>query len=196
MFEIKRAKRLSQAWVHFVTALASLLTDHRMSGLPIRARYKHFKTWLCPEATNKRVDTNVFVVHVHVHVWLRILEQLMSLCATAEWSPKIHHRLTKVQGVFGLYWSCWCNAVPNSITSSRCWAYRDHVACKISIWSVRTATSVDFALEISTPPLELSSSALPISEVHPCRTRSDLPCRDTKNVHRCRSYVQLLYDKC
>ena len=29
---------------HFVSALASLLTDHRMSGLPIRARYKHFKT--------------------------------------------------------------------------------------------------------------------------------------------------------
>ena len=27
-----------------MTALASLLTDPRMSGLPIRAKYKHFKT--------------------------------------------------------------------------------------------------------------------------------------------------------
>ena len=28
----------------FVTALASLLTDQRISGLPMRARYKHFTT--------------------------------------------------------------------------------------------------------------------------------------------------------
>ena len=40
------ADRLSQALVHFVTALASLLTDQRMSGLPTRARYKHFKTFV------------------------------------------------------------------------------------------------------------------------------------------------------
>ena len=32
------------AWVHFVTALASLLTDERMSLPPLRARNKHFKT--------------------------------------------------------------------------------------------------------------------------------------------------------
>ena len=38
------ANRLSHARVHFVTALASLLTDHRMSGLTIRAKYKHFNT--------------------------------------------------------------------------------------------------------------------------------------------------------
>ena len=38
------ANRLSQAWVHFVTDRASLLTDHRMSGLPIRAKYKHVNT--------------------------------------------------------------------------------------------------------------------------------------------------------
>ena len=29
MLEIKRAKRLSQDFVHFVTALESLLTDHK-----------------------------------------------------------------------------------------------------------------------------------------------------------------------
>ena len=39
MYEIKRANRLSQAFVHFVTARASLFTDHRISGLPIRAKY-------------------------------------------------------------------------------------------------------------------------------------------------------------
>ena len=42
--EIIRATRLSQACVQRVTDLASVLTDHRMSGRPIRARYKHFKT--------------------------------------------------------------------------------------------------------------------------------------------------------
>ena len=37
------AERQSQACVHLVTDLASSFTNHRMSGLPIRARYKHFK---------------------------------------------------------------------------------------------------------------------------------------------------------
>ena len=44
MYEINLANRLSHAWVHFRTALASLFTDHKMSGLPIRAKYKHFST--------------------------------------------------------------------------------------------------------------------------------------------------------
>ena len=39
--EIKRAKRLSQALVHFGTAHASLFADHGMSGLPVRAKYRH-----------------------------------------------------------------------------------------------------------------------------------------------------------
>ena len=37
-------KRLPQALVHLVTARASLFADHGMSGLPTRAKYKHFKT--------------------------------------------------------------------------------------------------------------------------------------------------------
>ena len=44
MYEINLANRLSHAGVHVVTDLASLLTDHRMSGRPIRAKYMHFKT--------------------------------------------------------------------------------------------------------------------------------------------------------
>ena len=36
--------RLSQAWVHSVIYRASLFTDHRISGLPLRAKYKHFRT--------------------------------------------------------------------------------------------------------------------------------------------------------
>ena len=44
MYEIKRAKRLSQALVHFVIDRASLFTDRGISGLPIRAKYKHFRT--------------------------------------------------------------------------------------------------------------------------------------------------------
>ena len=35
---------LSQALVHFVIDRASLFTDHRISVLPIRAKYKHLKT--------------------------------------------------------------------------------------------------------------------------------------------------------
>ena len=46
MYEIKRANRLSRAPLHVVTDRASLFTDERMSGLPIRAKYKHFKTIL------------------------------------------------------------------------------------------------------------------------------------------------------
>ena len=42
MKEIKRAKRLSQDVVHFVTARASLFTDLKISSLPIRAKYRHF----------------------------------------------------------------------------------------------------------------------------------------------------------
>ena len=44
MHEIKCAKRLAYVFVHFVTARASLFTDHNMSGLPIRARYRHLRT--------------------------------------------------------------------------------------------------------------------------------------------------------
>ena len=42
MYEINRFKRLSQALVHFVIDSASLFTDHRISGLPIRVNFEHF----------------------------------------------------------------------------------------------------------------------------------------------------------
>ena len=35
---------LSHALVHFMIDRASLFTDHRISGLPIRSKYKHFRT--------------------------------------------------------------------------------------------------------------------------------------------------------
>ena len=44
MYEINLARRLSHACVHCVTGLANLLTVHGMSGLPVRAKYKHFNT--------------------------------------------------------------------------------------------------------------------------------------------------------
>ena len=44
IYEINRFRRLSQALVHFVMDRASLLTDHRISGRPILAKYKHFRT--------------------------------------------------------------------------------------------------------------------------------------------------------
>ena len=45
------AKRRSQASVHSVTDRATLLTDHRMSGLPILAKYKHFKA-ICEQTSD------------------------------------------------------------------------------------------------------------------------------------------------
>ena len=42
--KIKGAKRLSEALVHFVTARGVYVQKKRLSGLPIRARYKYFKT--------------------------------------------------------------------------------------------------------------------------------------------------------
>ena len=44
MYEINHANRLSHVWVHIVIALAISLTNQRMSGLPNRAKYEHFKT--------------------------------------------------------------------------------------------------------------------------------------------------------
>ena len=46
MYEIKRAKRLSHALVHLVIARANLFTDHKVSGPPMRAKYKHFRTFV------------------------------------------------------------------------------------------------------------------------------------------------------
>ena len=39
MYDINRFRRLSQALVHFVIDRASLFTDHKISGLPIRAKF-------------------------------------------------------------------------------------------------------------------------------------------------------------
>ena len=50
MYEIKRDERLSHAFVHVVTDRASLFTEHRTSDLPIRAKYKHFKT-ICEQTS-------------------------------------------------------------------------------------------------------------------------------------------------
>ena len=41
---LKRDNRWSQALVRFVIERASLFTDHKISGRPIRAKYQHFKT--------------------------------------------------------------------------------------------------------------------------------------------------------
>ena len=51
MLEIKRAARLSQALVHFVIDRASLFTDHKISGLPLRAKSGHFRT-ICEQTVH------------------------------------------------------------------------------------------------------------------------------------------------
>ena len=44
IYEINRFRRLPQALVDLVIDRASLFTDHRISGLPKRAKNKHFRT--------------------------------------------------------------------------------------------------------------------------------------------------------
>ena len=58
MYEINLVNRLSHVWVHFVTALANLLTDDRMLGLPIRVKYKHFKTICEQTSDNSPTDSS------------------------------------------------------------------------------------------------------------------------------------------
>ena len=60
MYEINRFKRLSQALVHFVIDRASLFIDHRISGLPVRAKYKHFRTIWEHTFDNSPTDVNSF----------------------------------------------------------------------------------------------------------------------------------------
>ena len=56
MYEINRFRRLSQALVHFVMDRASLFTDHRISGLPIRAMFQHFITICEHTCDNSQTD--------------------------------------------------------------------------------------------------------------------------------------------
>ena len=58
IYEINRFRRLSQALVHFVIDRASLFTDHRISGLPILAKYKNFRTIWDDTFDNSPTDFN------------------------------------------------------------------------------------------------------------------------------------------
>ena len=58
MYDTKRNNRLSQALVHFVIDRASSFTDHRISGLPIRAEYEHFRTILEHTCDSSPTDFN------------------------------------------------------------------------------------------------------------------------------------------
>ena len=55
---ISLASRLSHGRVHFVTDLASLFTDHKMSGRPIRSKYTHFKTICEQTSDNSPTDSS------------------------------------------------------------------------------------------------------------------------------------------
>ena len=58
MFEINRFRRLSQALVHFVMERAILFIDHKISGRPILAKYKHFRTICEHTFDNSPTDPN------------------------------------------------------------------------------------------------------------------------------------------
>ena len=77
MYEINRFKRLSQALVHFVIDCANLFTDHRISGLPIRAKYIHFRT--IREHTCGNSPTHFFLFEVVViDAWSSYFVELLS----------------------------------------------------------------------------------------------------------------------
>ena len=78
MCEIKRAKRLSQALVNFVTACAHLFTDNRMSSLPMRAKYRHCKTiWEQTSDNSPTVPNSSFFELMVVKTWCGDLAQLL-----------------------------------------------------------------------------------------------------------------------
>ena len=58
IYEINRFRRLSQALVLFVIDRASLFTDHRIWGLPIRAKNRHFRTIWEQTFDNSPTDPN------------------------------------------------------------------------------------------------------------------------------------------
>ena len=61
---------LSQDFVHLVTARASLFTDHKISGLSIRAKYRHFTTICAKTVDNSPTDSFFFFFKLMViHAW-------------------------------------------------------------------------------------------------------------------------------
>ena len=81
MYEIKRAKRFLQDFVHFVTARASLFTDHKISGLPIRAKYSHFRTIYAQTVDNPPTDSFSSSLKLMViHAWRCDFVQLLRRC--------------------------------------------------------------------------------------------------------------------
>ena len=68
--EIKRATRLSHALVHFVMARASSFTDHKISGLPIRAKYGHFRI-ICEQTVDNSPTDSFFLFFklMVIHAW-------------------------------------------------------------------------------------------------------------------------------
>ena len=58
MCEMRLAYCLSHAWVHLVTAQVNLSTDHKMSGRPTLAKYKHFNTICEHTSDNSTTDSN------------------------------------------------------------------------------------------------------------------------------------------
>ena len=80
MYEINRFRHLSQALVHFVIDLASLFTDHRISGLPIRAKYQHLRTIWEHTCDNSPTNFNSSSLKwlVVIDAWSRYFVELLS----------------------------------------------------------------------------------------------------------------------
>ena len=76
MYEIKRAKSLSHAFVLYVTARASLFTDHKISSLPIHAKHEHFTTICEQTVDNSPTDPISSFLHPYMASRLCTIAQL------------------------------------------------------------------------------------------------------------------------
>ena len=63
-----------------MTDLASLLTDHKMSGRPIRAKYKHFKTICEQTSDNSPTDSSSSCFDDHPSEDLKLCTVAPVLC--------------------------------------------------------------------------------------------------------------------
>ena len=66
MRETKCAKRLPGACVHFVTARASLFTDHKISGQPVRAKFIYISEQFVSKLWTSLPQIYLFVIELMV----------------------------------------------------------------------------------------------------------------------------------
>ena len=107
IYEINRFTRLSQALVHFVMDRASSVTDHRISGRPIRAKFKDFKTLWEQTCDNTPTDSSSSFLNRWSSKWG--LETLYD-CSVLLFASSQHFSNALLSMSFHVVWrrDCFC----------------------------------------------------------------------------------------